>query len=464
MRRRPTLLVLTTALIVSSVSGAQPRPSAADAVRFERSAVYTLERCLELAERNYPKIAEAVAKLDKMDAQVKEARTAPFSEFEATAGAALAPGLRGTAVYSPNNAVSLNRGMALAWRAGVEGAIPLWTFGKIRNVIRAAEAQVDVGEHAVQKAKNEVKLSVRKAFYGIQFARDVLALVDEARGRIDKHLSSLEERVREGEGDDIELLKLKMQRAELEARSSEAEEKEKAALAGLRFLTGVEGPFDIPNEPLEQMGHTLGPLSRYLSAAKLFRPEVNMAHAGVLARRAQLELQRARYYPDLALGLSAQVSRAPGMADQVNPFARDLGNYTFFGVGLVLKWKLDFLPQSARVEQANADLQAMRAQEQFALGGVGVEVREAFAAAQAAKKRVVAYSDATHYAKQWLIKIQQGIDVGVFEDEDIVDPAKEYALKKFELINATFEYNMALAKLALASGWSAVAAPTSIGD
>jgi hypothetical protein len=55
------------------------------------------------------------------------------------------------------------------------------------------------------------------------------------------------------------------------------------------------------------------------------------------------------------------------------------------------------------------------------------------------------------------VKVQQGIDVGTYEDEDIVDPAKEYALRRFSQMSATLDYNVAMAKLALATGWDAVA-------
>ena len=40
--------------------------------------------------------------------------------------------------------------------------------------------------------------------------------------------------------------------------------------------------------------------------------------------------------------------------------------------------------------------------------------------------------------------------------EDIVDPAREYALKRFSQLSAIFDYNVAVAKLALATGWDAV--------
>jgi outer membrane protein TolC len=418
---------------------------------------YSLVECLASAEKNYPKVHEAAAQMARMRAQLWEARTAPYSGFSAWAGVALAPTVAGTSIYSPNTDAAITSSMALAWQVGVQGAVPLWTFGKITSAGEAAEAQVKVGEQNIQKAKNEVRLSVRQAFYGTLLARDALSLLAEATDRIDKYLPRVEEKVQAGEGDDIQLLKLRIHRAELEARRSEAQKQERIALASLRFVTGLGPGLDVPDHPLHRVTHVLGPLAQYLTAARLFRPEVNMARAGVLARRAQLELERARFYPDLALAMSFSRSYAPEVADQLNPFVRDEANYLRYGAGLVMSWSLDFLPRAARVAQAAAQLEEIRATERYALGGVGVEVETAFAEAEDAGRRLEAYSSASRYARQWLVKVQQGIDVGTYDDPEIIDPAKEYALKRFLQMSATLDYNMAMAKLALATGWDAVA-------
>jgi outer membrane protein TolC len=346
--------------------------------------------------------------------------------------------------------------MALAWQVGIEGIVPLWTFGKIQNSWAALDANVQVGEHEVEKTKNEVALSVRQAYYGTQLARDSLTLIADATHRIEKYLTSLEAKVANGEGDDIELLKVKMYREELTARRSEGLRRQRMALTGLKFLTGARRDIDVYNQPLKRARHRLGPLAHYLSAARLFRPEINMAKAGVLARRAQVDIKKSEHFPDIGLALSFRWVRAPEVTDQRNPFARDAGNAVGYGFGLALRWKLDFLPQLARVAKAQADLEEMRATERYALGGVAVEVETAFAEAWDAETRLEAYSRAADYAKQWLIKVQQGIDVGVMEDEDIVDPAKEWALRRFSQMSAIFDYNIAIAKLAQATGWDAV--------
>jgi outer membrane protein TolC len=421
------------------------------------SGGYTLQRCLDLSVSNFPKIQEARARAAKARAQLSEARAAPFSEFNLSGGLGLAPSVRGTPIYSPDSDLSLSSTMGVAWQVGFDGVIPLWTFGKLSNLVDAAEAGTKVGEQDLQKAKNELQLQVRQAYYGLQLATDAMYLLQSAVRRIDRHLARLEGKVAPGE-EDIELLKLKMNRAELAARESEIVKQSEIARAGLAFLIGAKQRVEIVDQPLKRLDHPLAPLARYLMAARLYRPEINMARAGVMAREAQLRLQQARYFPDLGLGLSAGWSQAREIDDQQNPFVRDPVNYLRYAAGLVMRWKLDFLSTSAREAQAEAELEAMRASEQFALGGVGVEVQTAFQEARDAEKRLNAYTDATRYARRWLVMVQQGIDIGTFDDEDIIEPAREYALKRYAAMQATFDYNVAVSKLALATGWKDVAA------
>ncbi len=455
----PALLGLSLVLGARGAVGrpASESPPANGTVTPAPRRGYDLDRCLVLAERNFPKIQEARAKLGKKRAERVRSRSQPYDDFDASAGIALAPSVGGTSIYSRNTDDAIDSDMALAWQVGVSGAIPLFTFGKIASAWEAADANVAVGQQELAKAKQEVMLDVRRAYYGLQFARDALLLARDAERRLDKFVRSLERRVAEGEGDEIALLKMKVQRAELTARQSEASKHEATALAGLRFLTGVNEGFDIPDEPLTRLPHRLGPLARYLEAARLNRPEVNMARAGILARRAQVRMEEARAYPDVGLAASWKWARAPERTDQRNPFVSDGANVLGFGIGLGLKWNLDFMSMSARLAAARAELEVARASERFALGGVGAEVEGAYAEAADAARRLEAYVDATRYAKQWLVKVQQGIDVGTFDDDDLVDPAKEYAQQRLSVMAATYDFNVSMARLALVTGWDLVA-------
>lgn len=430
-----------------------------DEAKPSTKAAHSLRNCIELADRNHPNLLAARARLGIMRAQVDEAHAAPFSAFVLSAGAGPAPTFRGGPIYTQDREVGLNGNIGVAWGFNVDGTVPLWTFGKVTNLWKAAEAQVQVGQQDIRKVRNQIHLDVRKAYYGLQLSRDGLALLNEAGEKLNKAVESLEKKVKEGDGDEIDLLRLKTAMAELEGRRAEAEKGQRVALAALRFLTGSDNDaaFDIPDLPLKPPRHGVQGVDTYLDASRMHRPEILMARAGVQARTAQADLARSRLLPDFGLTLSASYRRAPEITDQTNPFVRDDANFLRYGVGVGMRWSLDFLPASARIRQADSQLEENRQILRFATGGVGVEVQTAYAAVLEAKKKHDAYGNASKLARQWMIRVAQNMDLGTSEEKDLVEPARQYALQRFNYLTATMDLNMAMANLALATGWDALA-------
>lgn len=415
-----------------------------------------LRQCLQLADRNHPNILEARAKLAFVRGQLLEAYSAPFMQFKALGGVALAPTLLGNNVFSPNTDQALSSNLGLGWRVGINGVLPLWTFGKITHLWDAAEANVGVNQASVEVTRDAVRLDVRKAYLGLQLARDGLLLLHDAQSEIDNAVADLKKKVDDDDADPIDLLKLQTFAAELKVRTSEAKKFVKVTQAGLRFYTGVPN-LTLRDEPLRASSHKLGHVSKYLRAARDNRPDVMMSKAGVRAREAQVRLSRANMFPDFGLALGVGYSAAPEIANQINPFANDTANIVSLSVAVVFQWKLDFVPGIARIAQAEAQLQEVMALDKKALGGVAAQVEEAHAEAEDWLGRLAAYEEAERYAKTWLSTVKQAIDIGTMEDDALVEPAKTYALHRYNVLNATMEYNLALAKLAQRTGWDAIA-------
>jgi len=455
MRRAGARTLAFTALLLAALpSFARAEQPVAAASR--RAVLYDLGQILDLADRNHPQIAAARAKLLQARAQLDEAHFAPFSQFKLTGGVAVVPNITGNNVFSPNTDVSLTSSLGVAWRAGIEGVIPLWTFGKITNLWGAADANVRVNEAGVEKERDLVRVDVRRAFFGLRLARDAQLLLKDVRSALAKAEASMRAQIDKDEGDPIDLLKLQTYGSELEIREAEAQRYVATALAGLRFYTGV-ADLDIPDGPLRPPRHELGHVTRYLAAARLHRPEVAMARAGLAARTSQVQLARAQLFPDIGVGLQVGLSAAPAIADQLNPYVVDPGNYFHYGAALVFQWKLDFLPQAARIRFATAQLEEIRALHALALGGVGAEVEVAYAEVIDWKKRVDIYTRAVATAKKWLVMVQQGIDVGTIADKELLEPAKAYAQNRFNALSAVMELDMAMSRLAKATGWDAIA-------
>jgi outer membrane protein TolC len=451
MKRRSLPRIVAAALL-AGVGALGPLREAHAAAH----ASYSLPRILELADGNHPNIAMARTKVTQARAQLDEAHWAPFSQFKLTGGVAIVPTLAGNNVYSPNTDVSLTSSLGVGWRVGIEGVVPLWTFGKISNLWEAADANVKLNEATVERDRDAVRVDVRRAFFGLQLARDSQLLLKDVRGAIEKGQVALQKQIDKDEGDPIDLLKLQTYGSELDIREAEASRYVTVALAGLRFYTGVPD-LDIADEPIRPPKHQLGHVTRYLQAAGLYRPEMAMVKAGLNARQAQVQLARAGLFPDIGLGLQVGLSAAPQIADQINPYVVDPGNYFHYGAALVFQWKLDFLPQTAKIRFAESQLDEIRAQQRFALGGVAAEVEQAYAEVIDWNKRVAIYAKAVQTAKRWLVMVQQGIDVGTIADKELLDPAKAYALNRFNQLNAIMELDLAMSRLAKATGWDAIA-------
>jgi outer membrane protein TolC len=419
-------------------------------------AVYDLRACLALADSNNAQIRMAMDRLAQAHAQLDEIKWVPWSQFSVSGGVAAVPEIKGTGVYSPNGDISLSSKLGPAWRIGVEGVIPLWTFGKISAANEAADKLVEVAAADVERWRSLVHHDVRRAYFGLMLAHDARYLIDTATGKLDSAISTIEDK---DDADEADVLRMKTLRAEIKARYGEIEKGERIATAALRFLTGVQEPaaFDVPDEPIKPPKKPLLDVVVYLGSAKVNRPELKMVRAGIEGRRAQLDLAKARLYPDIGLGLSIGYSNAPYIADQTNPFVLDNANYLRYGFGIVFKWNLDLLPAAARVHYAEAQLAELSDTQTFAMGGVGVEVQTAYGTVKDAQIREQEYGEAEQLAKRWVATVTAAISIGTKDDKELVDPLRYYLTDRYNHLQAIMDLDVAYSSLSLATGDDTIA-------
>lgn len=435
-----------------------PKP----AVTIQRRT-FTLAECLALADRNHPNLWAARARLAFAHGQLQEARTFPWWQFQANATAGVLPPIGGTAVYSRSTAQSLvtgvGEGYAPFFQFSVGGVLPLYTFGKIDAGNRAAEANVRVQEWDLEKFRQLVRMDVRRAYFGAMFARDARYLATEVSKNLEKALAKVKKKLRKGDttAEEADRLRLEVYRDEINARVADADRGEQYALAALKFITGVQTDFDVPDEPLERPKTPLGPLLQYLAAARLYRPEVNQARAGVVARSALVDLARARMFPDIGVGIFASYSTAPSAIVQNNAWLLDPFNRFGFGAALGVRWNLDLLPAAARVQQAEAQLEETRALERLALGGIATEVENAYASAVEARKREEAWGKAERRSRQWISLTQDMIDLGTRDDKALIEPLRTYVNARLAHLYALHDSNITMSELARVTGWDAIA-------
>ena len=448
-------------------NGGAPGPiSAQDAapVATIRAHAYTLAECLGLADRNFPSLWAARSRLSLAHAQLDEAKWVPFWQWSASSNVTLLGRIEGTPVYTGTGQQARFNSLSLEpwWTVDISGVVPLYTFGKIEAARKTAEANVRLNEWDLERWRQQARMDVRRAFFGAMAARDGRYILKDVLDRIDDAIHGIDEKLRAGKGgaEEVDRIRLEFYRDTVAARGGEPDKAERFAMAALRFYTGVQSAFDIPDEPLKRPDVPFAPLVRYLAAARIFRPEVNMSRAGVQVRRSQVDWARANLFPDFGIGLGASFAIDPGADPQyTNIWANDPFNHFYAGGGLGVRWGLDFLPKVARIRQAESQLEEARATERLALGGIAVEVENAYGSAAEAENRERAWDAAEHKAKQWIVAIQNQIDVGEKQEKDLVEPLRAYVDARVNHVSALMDLNVSLSDLARTSGWDA-AAPT----
>ncbi len=288
---------------------------------------FSLEECLSLSDRNFPNLWAARARLAYVHAQLDEAKWTPWFQWSANGSFGVAPPLLGTVVFpqSSFNAVNIGSlsGLEPFLHFDISGVVPLYTFGKMENAVRAAEAGERVSEWDMERARQQMRMDVRRAWYGLQLARDAKYLVGDALARIDKGIEGVKGKIAKGNQNvgDVDRLRLESFRQDVTSQSLQAPKGEAYALAALRFMTGVETGFDVVDQPLKRPDRPLVSIAQYLEAARILRPDVNMARAGVVARRAMVDFNRGKLFPDFGLGLGASYYETPSAELQNNAWS-----------------------------------------------------------------------------------------------------------------------------------------------
>ncbi len=289
---------------------------------------------------------------------------------------------------------------------------------------------------------------VRRAYYGVQLALDLQALISEGKEPLRKTVDKLRARL---EADDPRVkqkdyFRLTMALSEIESRESEALRLGASARAALELLSGIE-PAVVPECPLQVVRSEVVDLGDQVERALGNRPEMFQLDAARKARDANLVVKRAGYLPDIILALSASFARTPLVTDINNPFIIDRGNFAGAFFGLVAKWSFDFAGTKARVKAAKSEIDSLKAKIAEAEQGIEIEVNSLYERLEDAKRRVGSWTRSEKEARKWFITSAQGYEVGTMDAREYVDSLTAYFTARSNRLLATADYNLAIAAL-----------------
>jgi len=410
--------------------------------------VYHIDEYTQAAILRYPGLKAADSEVAAAQARLNEARLSPFMQFEGQARFFVAPGAQGTTTFSPDPQIPWSNRWGPGGEVGIEGAIPIYTFGKYRAGKKAASAGITSAELGRDVTLARVIFDVRRAYFGTQLSLDLQAMISEGKNKLRTAVDKLRARL---EADDprvkqTDYWRLVSALSEIESRESEALRLEASARAALEILSGLE-PAIVPECPLQAVQSEIIELGEQVDRALESRPELHQLEAARSARDANLTVKRAGYLPDIILALRATFARTPGITDINNPFIIDRGNFAGAFAGLVARWKLDFGGTNARVKAAKAEIESLKAKTEEAEQGIEIEVTALYEQLQDAKRRLGSWPRSERETRMWFVSAGQGYEVGTTSARELVDSIEAYFGARSKRLMATAEYNLAIAGL-----------------
>jgi outer membrane protein TolC len=426
----------------------------------------SLDEAIELAMAHDPRIEEKEAFVRKAQGLLQEAEGSEGFRYTVNSFLAIATGVDG-GFYSDgesscssnceprDDAYDLDDGYSLWGGATFSIIKPLATFGRLEGYQEAAQHNILIKQQDVTLQRDEIGLQVVKAYYGYLTARDSRLLLEDTRQRLAGALELVEEWLEEGSGRASQSDKFALQSGLglLDNFHAEAVGLEKIAMAGLKLLTGREDELiEVADRRLRPVEMPQQSLDEWIELARVNRVEFKQVAAGLTARRALVEATRAEEKPIVYAGVAGSLAYSPDRESLDNPHIYDPFNHAGLAPVIGMRWQWEQGAQPARVEQAQADLDALVHKASFARIGIPFQVREQYYHMQAKHKAIASMRDSSKAARRWMIAAYSDFEAGLEEAPDIINALQVYVLAYAEYLRAVNDFNNHVSKLRSVAG------------
>jgi outer membrane protein TolC len=333
---------------------------------------------------------------------------------------------------------------------------PLYTFGKIERYGDAAQGNVDLKQGELRQTRGDTVYDTKRAYFGYLTARDTRFFLEDMQERLNRTIASVERNLKEetGESKQSELYALQTARGLLAKYVHQSRAVEKISLDGLKVLTGVglQADLQVADSRIEPVAFPQIDLADLQARALQDRPEMEQLEAGLRARRALVAAKKADRMPDVYAGVIGQFNYASQRERLDNPYLND----PFNGGGLTpvvgMKWDSVFGVANARVNQAQAELEALNHKKAFAVAGIPFEVGEAYANARANHDAQRDLAEGAAAARRWMVATLADFSAGIESADKVADAIKNYVLAQTEYLRTVNDYNMNVAQLSRLTG------------
>lgn len=419
--------------------------------------VLDLRECVSLALAAAPELGEADADIELTSSKLDEAKAYRYPQIEVIGLTGPVPQAKYSGSFV-NTTDSINQTDRWTWFARSDATLvqPLYTFGKIMENMRAATHGIEVDKAKKVQRRNEIVVKVKEYYYGLLLARELKELLLEVREDLTKARQTAARLLDKGSAnvEETDIYKLDAFTGEVDKYLEEARKGEALAMAALRTRINLPAAtqLDVATERLTPEEGEPPALSVYLAASLEKRPEYRQIREGLKAREALVAAARAGWYPDLFVAGYLSGAYAEKRDRVSNPWVPDEFNHVWGGVALGLKWKLDFGITSAKVAGEQAQYNRLLHTRDYADENIPLQITKFYLELQEADRSITAARQGYANAKKWAVAALANFDFGIGPAKEIFDALQEYAKMRAAYFQSIYNYRIAQANLAYATG------------
>ncbi|NGP86871.1 TolC family protein [Fodinibius halophilus] len=393
--------------------------------------------------------------------QAKSNRYLPRFELNTQHG--VVPGVKSNDPNLSENEYYLDPNLENDWenwavftRAEVKAIQPLFSWGALKNTVKAAQSAAVAAREQFNKKESDLRLKLFELYQSYLLTSEILYLLEEAEKKIEKIDKQIKdkEKQEDSEIDESDVFKFEVYKEEFKIRAAEV--REEAAMTQRIWnyvLQADENTVYIPDTYfLDPVPRGLKEIGYYRSNALSERAEVEAIDAGIEAAKFGVKALKQKNYPSLFLGLTGSFANTPNRPRQSNPFIINNSNYASASFGIGIRQNLDFFSMKTDLEKGKIKQRQAKFLKDAAVDGIVLEINQAYKNASLSKMKVERTDNAFVTSKKWLRQEQLDYDMDMGDTKDLVDAMKKELELRVKLKREIFEFNKNMAALYRKSG------------
>jgi outer membrane protein len=418
----------------------------------EKTEPLTLEKAVTLALERNPEMLIALSDIDELEGKITEVRSGAFPQITYQ-GYGLR--MRDPSILNSSSFDDVPKEFrdALVPRANnmfnmaINVKQPIYNAGKVRTALILAQESLGEKGFSGDTVRQQLTFKVFKAFKDLLLAYANLEVVRDTRKQRKEHLDQARMRFQNGVATEIDVLRSEVNVANLEPDLIRAESGVRLAKSAINNLIveDLNAPVRIEGT-LEYRPWLVGALEEIQRSSLNQRPEIQAARK--LLQQAKLTTSLAKAENKLSVDMESQWGysvRKP----------QNFFNSEFSSWNITFNFRLPVFDSGRKnglVRQASARVHTAEQRLAQLENNVRLEVKQSYDDMKSAAEAISAATLSVSQAEKVHRMMQSNYQYGAATTLDVTDSQTSLSVARNSQIVATYEYEIAKARLRLASG------------